>query len=54
MKIILKTKIVGTDTDTYPIWHFMGVGKSMMVVEDHDSGDNTRGHHEHDAVEVST
>ena len=24
----------------------------VVVVEDHDGGDHTAGHHEHDAVEV--
>ena len=26
----------------------------MVVVEDHDGGDNAGGHHEHDAVEIGT
>ena len=30
----------------------MGVGLSVVVVEDHDGGDHGAGHHEHDAVEV--
>jgi hypothetical protein len=30
----------------------MGVCQPVMVVEDHDGGDNTARHHEHDAVEV--
>ena len=25
---------------------------SVMIVEDHDGGDDAAGHHEHDAVEV--
>ena len=39
---------------SYPIWHFVGVGESVVVVEDHDRGDDTRGHHEHDAVEIGS
>ena len=30
----------------------MSVCLSVMVVEDHDGGDDTGGHHEHDAVEI--
>ena len=26
----------------------------MVVVEDHDGGDDAGGHHEHDAVEIGT
>ena len=29
-------------------------GVPVVVVEDHDGGDNTAGHHEHDAVEVGS
>ena len=32
----------------------MGVSQSMVVVENHDGGDHAGGHHEHDAVEVSS
>ena len=37
---------------SYPFWHVVGVWLSVVVVEDHDGGDHTAGHHEHDAVEV--
>ena len=30
----------------------MSISQTMVVVEDHDGGDHTGGHHEHDAVEV--
>ena len=30
----------------------MSMSLSVMIVEDHDGGDNTAGHHEHDAVEI--
>ena len=30
----------------------MRVGQPVVVVEDHDGGDDAGGHHEHDAVEV--
>ena len=36
----------------YPFWHLMSVRLSVMVVEDHDSGDHGAGHHEHDAVKI--
>ena len=36
----------------YPVRHFMRVGQPVVVVEDHDGGDDAGGHHEHDAVEV--
>ena len=32
----------------------MGVHQSVVIVEHHDGGHNTGGHHEHDAVEVGT
>ena len=38
--------------DTHPTGHLVRVCVAMMVVEDEDSGDDTGGHHEHDAVEV--
>ncbi len=37
---------------SYPVWHFMGVGQPVMVIENHDGGHYTARHHEHDAVEV--
>ena len=36
----------------HPVRHPMGVCQPVVVVEDHDGGDHTGGHHEHDAVEV--
>ena len=30
----------------------MSVSLSVVIVENHDGGDNTAGHHEHDAVEI--
>ena len=30
----------------------VGVWPAVVVVEDHDGGDDAAGHHEHDAVEV--
>ena len=30
----------------------VGVRPAVVVVEDHDGGDDAAGHHEHDAVEV--
>ena len=32
----------------------MHVALSVVVVEDHDGGHHAAGHHEHDAVEVSS
>ena len=40
------------DGDFYPIGHLMCVGQAMVVVEDHDGGDDARSHHEHDAIEI--
>ena len=38
----------------YPVWHVLvSVCFPVVVVEDHDGGHHTAGHHEHDAVEVS-
>ena len=37
---------------TYPSWHGMSIRLSVMIIEYHDGGDNTTGHHEHDAVEI--
>ena len=37
---------------TYPVGHVVSVRLPVVVVEDHDGGDHTGGHHEHDAVEV--
>ena len=37
---------------THPVRHLMSISQTMVVVEDHDGGDHTGGHHEHDAVEV--
>ena len=39
---------------TYPVGHFVGVWEPMVIVEDHDCRDDTRGHHEHDAVEIGS
>ena len=36
-----------------PGGHVVVVRLPRVVVEDHDGGDHTAGHHEHDAVEVS-
>ena len=41
-------------TNTHPVGHFMSVCQSVMVVEDHDGGDDRGRHHEHDAVEISS
>ena len=32
----------------------VGVWPAVVVVEDHDGGDDAAGHHEHDAVEVGS
>lgn len=37
----------------YPVTHLVRVSVPMVVVEDEDGRDDGRGHHEHDAVEVS-
>lgn len=37
---------------TNPVAHFVRVGVSVVVVEDEYGGDDRRGDHEHDAVEV--
>ena len=37
---------------SYPVRHVVSVGLPVVVVEDHDGGDHTAGHHEHDAVEI--
>ena len=36
-----------------PAGHVVVVRLPRVVVEEHDGGDHARGHHEHDAVEVS-
>ena len=38
----------------YPVRHVVGVGLPVVVVQDHDGGHHTAGHHEHDAVEVGS
>ena len=45
-KYLKKNKI------THPLWHMMSVSFSVMIVENHDGGDNTAGHHEHDTIEI--
>ena len=30
----------------------MCIRETMVVVEDHDGGDDARSHHEHDAIEI--
>ena len=37
---------------TYPARHLMGVRLSVVIVEDHDGGDDGACHHEHDAVKI--
>ena len=39
---------------SHPAWHLVSICLSVVVVEDHDGGDHTAGHHEHDAVEVGS
>ena len=39
---------------SHPFWHLVSVSLSMMIVENHDGGDNTAGDHEHDAVEIGS
>ena len=39
---------------TDPGGHGVGVRLAVVVVEDHDGGDDAAGHHEHDAVEVGS
>ena len=40
------------DGNCYPIGHLMCIRETMVVVEDHDGGDDARSHHEHDAIEI--
>ena len=40
--------------DDYPVWHWLSVRKTMVVVENHDGRDNAWGHHEHYAVEIGS
>ena len=37
---------------SYPVWHFVGVRETMVIVEDHDGRHDAGSHHEHDAVEI--
>ena len=39
---------------SHPAWHLVSICLSVVVVEDHDGGDHTAGHHEHDAVKIGS
>ena len=57
--LVLLNYLIGSVPDlrtlkTHPVWHFMSVCQPVVVVEDHDGGDHGGGHHEHDAVEISS
>ena len=39
---------------TYPVRHLVSVCEPVVVVENHDSGDDATCHHEHDAVKVGS
>ena len=43
---------IGTCCIYYPVWHVVCLGLAVVVVQDHDGGDDARRHHEHDGVEV--
>ena len=45
--------MISNACSAHPVWHRLGIGKTVMVVEDHDGGHDAGGHHEHDAVEIS-
>ena len=46
--VMLRLKI------SYPAWHLVSICLSVVVVEDHDGGHDTAGHHEHDAVKIGS
>lgn len=37
---------------SYPIWHHVSIGRSVMIVEYQNSQHDAARHHEHDAIEV--
>ena len=52
MKSIGELQGEQTAWDTDRLRHVMSLRLPVVKVEDHDGGDNTAGHHEHDAVEI--
>ena len=50
--IISRKELLKPKIPSHPGWHWLCVSKSMVVVGDHDGGDDTGAHHEHDAVDI--
>ena len=46
--------LVASNPCSYPVWHAVSLWFPVMEIKDHDGGDHTAGHHEHDAVEVGS
>jgi len=37
---------------SYPIWHHVSIGRSVMIVEHQNGEHDAARHHEHDAIEI--
>lgn len=52
VNVLIHFYFFGTCLFRYPRRHFMNIGRSVMVIQNHNSKNYRWSHHEHDAIEV--